>query len=443
MSAEKQQYKQSNITWFLLGALVFSLSSLPGMDFSKTFGSADLSSEDIDAKLNLCLTDKKVKGNKSARCDVGNNQVRATVTAEMTQDPNKVRVRTEVECTVCDEEERTQEEVVDVRDMRAVASRLLKSQVKVIKPKEDAEKQRQKREELCLERDGKALKGDAVLKCRVERLTSMNEEDRDEYYNQYIKDEIQRLMATDRPKAAALLRLLGKELNLNCSALPRYNASSTFGSPQNMSNPFAPMSGGSLFGQSTSTRDELTSTEYIKNSVCDYWAYGSYRDRLETLTGMINHPNVDRKQVADAIRGLKAGWGSYFQSRGIALQNDWSDLGANLLTDLRDDNRLFEDRYKQVIDQHKDLLEPRYAGPNGTSTTGLIRDGRGARGGYVQPTNSPGGTPVTSLNGGNRVMPAPNAPNYRPQPNGTSFGGAPRMGAPVGTPGMPAQPIRR
>lgn len=462
--ATKTNIKKHTAGAALLVAVLGSMSGLPGIQ--GVVQSADLFSRS-PLYLNNCPVEDQIGENGISECRVVNaNKVSANVTVEKVvrqegrpQDPDmqgrpapgrvteRYKVTSTLEADFCTDGECSMERTVGtLEEAIRLGKEFSNKLARDAKARIAAEKARQARIDKCeMDEEGNEITQEPkILKCLTEKLKGMDPEQAAEFYADNLKERIQRLLqsnsSNDRALGMGALGQLGKDMNINCQTRPGLNLNGQgqngyLVDRNNLLNPqMNPMRPPSTAGTRPGAERDL-----ITESACDMWAFGSYNNNVEYLQSSALHPNANRPAIKQALQVLQAGWGRYFQQRGMALAAD--PLGLNgmssaLSTDQTENNNLLAANMKAIVDKHKDLLEPTQV-----QASTLNRDGRGARGGVVPHNPSGPGAPS--------VTPWPTAPGVpqgragmqAPPAAQGQFRGAPAMGTPVGGPGAP--PLRR
>lgn len=262
------------------------------------------------------------------------------------------------------------------------------------------ERQKQDSEERCLTRDGEKLTGKDRMECRIDRMSSMDDEKSSEYFHKYLKDDLQAMLQSNNPQdQATAMQLLNK-----------VNTEST--------------------------------NEVVKASVRDLAAYGQYNQKQNEMLSQITsmQPNDPRRREAlQALGTMKQQWGSYFQSRGLEVNNINSQVADSLIQsmmsqDLSEYQRELDSRYNAIVEQHR-VTSP---GVNGTNAMapGTGRLSRGMVTGYA---GAPGSVTTPMMPNQQQPMfpqqqrpPGMNGLPTSPQMGGARPGfGKPLMGTPV------------
>lgn len=353
---------------FLFGAVLFSLSALPGIHKTEKVYSANLSS-------NCQLGD--LKDGEEAICDVVIKGRRASaIFTKSDKDPNKMNMRTEVECRAgCDEGKRE----VSVRNglaknvssLQQIANSTLAADAAKVeaeeadaKKKEVADKEEEKLKELCYKNaDGVKFETQAeILDCRVGKLSGKTDAEKKAYYKAHIREKLMELLTStklsDRSAAREIVNKLGVSNGIECRRMSM---------PQGFQNNLINM--GNLQFRAT---EAVSDRGYIQESACDMLAYSAYSQNLETIKGNFdfaaaNHISANDPRVLQTLQFAQAQegtWGQYFRQRGFELrQPSAGPDGSGLFNNVDRFNSFYSSNYDAIIRAHSALLNP-----NGTAT---------------------------------------------------------------------------
>lgn len=433
---------------FLLATILFNLSSLPGSNSEVATQSTDLMSV-----LLQCDLEGTVEANGAAECGdiekdgmTGRITVKEVVPEEGSANANRGKryvITSELECDTCPEGiSSTSKTTSNLKDISNLAERLMKDQTKIANEQKREEEERLARIEACEEdEDGKEIKPKKQLECRVDRMSAMNGEEAEDYYDDYLKEELQSLLQSDakndRLAAISLLAKLGKDLKLACPTRPGLQLDGR--NPLLSQATLSPMMS-TDFGR---VRERELSRSYVKESVCDLWAFGTYNHNVEFLQSIAPFANeAEMPVIKHALESLHSGWGVYFKQRGMQIHADPTGMfgrGDSLFSDLKYNSEALEKGLEAIKAQHQALL----------GATTLIQPqvpqaapaaGRLARGGLP---NAPGIAPGTATT---QQQPWPQTPNGTaapatntssrmvPMDNNKGPFKIPQFGEPVGTP---------
>lgn len=407
-------YKATVLT--MMGALMFTLSSLPGLDTKPTEESSDLSS--ISNQFRSCDIEGQIAADGNADCNAmskssdkfsGNVHIEKIAATEKTEASYTVTGEFSIACKSCEEGIRSQPIEMTAKDL-AEAKQFISEQIVSLSEETKLEEKRA----TCKvdEFDEEMSKADQ-LQCHMDKMSVMEERDARRYYDKWIKGPLSDLAKSENAQDAALAASLAAELNdkmeVNCASVQAQVQQASMMAANQPFNPYvAPQAAKS------------TPTDYIKESTCDIMAMGNYNRQLLGLGAQLKGPNS--QMAAQQITALQNQWSGYFTARGLVLNSPTMtqinlDAGS-LMTQVTDFQKGLDENYAVIQERHKSLL-------------GLSDSGAGGNGSSIDPRLlRGGGTPVT----GSEPWPG----NGSGQQPSTTGGGAPaimapRMGTNVGS----------
>lgn len=426
-------YKATVLT--MMGALMFTLSSLPGLDTKPTEESSDLSS--TTSQIKSCKIGEQIAADqsgaeRSATCNVestGSSKISGEVviqevkttektegtdTTEATYISYKVSGTLNIDCEQCDGGvssqplEMTANSIVDVE-------RKIRDQIKELAKQTKLE---EKRATCQINEFDEEMSKDEQLQCHMDKMIVMEDRDARKYYDKWIKGPLSDLAKSENAQEATLAASLAAQLNekmeVNCDSV---QAQVRQASMMAVNQPFNPY----VAPQATKS----TPTDYIKESTCDIMALGNYNRQLQVLGAQLAGPNS--QMVAQQITALQNQWSGYFTARGLVLKSTMTQINldaGSLTTQASDFLRVLNENNAAILASHKALLgisDTSALGGNGTAT-----DPRMLRG---------GGTPVTGGEQPSVLSPFPNGAGQQPSTTGggaPAVFAAPKLGAPVG-----------
>lgn len=388
----------------MMSALMFTLSSLPGLGTKAIEESSDLSS--VSNQFRSCDIEGQIAADGNADCNAistgsnkfsGNVHIEKVAATETTEASYTITGEFSITCKACDEGVRSQPLDMTVKNIAEARQKLAEQATTLSEETKLAEQ----RATCKLDEYDEEMSKAEQLQCHMDKMVVMDERDARKYYDKWIKGPLSDLAKSDNAQDAALAASLAAELNgkmeVNCSSVMAQVQQAGMIANQ----PFNP------YAAPTATKS--TPTDYIKESTCDIMAMGNYNRQLLGLGAQLKGPNS--QVAAQQITNLQNQWGGYFTARGLVLNSPTMtqinlDAGS-LMTQINDFQKGLAENFAAIQERHKNLLEGNGANTSGTTSPAV--DPRLLRG---------GGTPVTGLE----------------QPNGNPPAVlAPKMGSPVGS----------
>lgn len=454
---------------FLVGALMFSLSSLPGVESDVEMFSEDLSSTSAKAQIRNCDIEgqlernKDEKGNSRATCEISVNkkthgslviikELDEKTKKEITDISAEIRTEGKADCLTGDCDVSTSNQKKHYTRLANLGNTVeafwFESEKDLKAQKAEKEKKRELVEN-CVEKleDGEYVKlaGKEIESCKLDRLAELQEINPDkaaEYYSKHFRGKIKEMLegctpeqarldytcATKREQGVALLRKIGGKLDFDCPAMPKIN-------PGQFAAANTGFSASLRAGQDSSDDDSaLPASNQIKDSACDMYQFSNYTKALDILEQTPNiHPTVKQQSLAN----LKNNWGNYYKARGYQVASDVNSalfgIGDQMSMDLASFNQRMQQGFAAIDARHEDLLKPQVVRPGQQQVADA--GGRGGRGSFGPTTTTTGNT-ATSLNPQSRVgAPAnPGARNVLPMANTAGRAGfMPVKDRPAGT----------
>ncbi len=341
----------------LLGALIFTLSAIPGVNSEVEVGSISLSSD--CATLGVTLD-----GAESAECQVqagtGGQRVRAKKLVkpkELGQAAERTVVELETEaqavCATCVNGVRSSPvkvtvEIADVPNLKTIAERIVQESTRKLAADIKADTERAARVEKCEEDElGNKMEGmSAIMECRVNKLKGMDRRKAEAYFDKHIRKQLQdmisgtdgqdpALRAGNRAAASELVATL-KE-NLGESAYLKASVAEI-----------------QRFGQAHVIADAILA----KQAQVAAMPAGS-RERLilqQEIVQLSGQFNADR---------------TYFASRGVQIAPQLSGIiEASQVTNLQADLDAYQRSLDAVANQHR-----QYVGNRTPITPGATQSG--------------------------------------------------------------------
>jgi hypothetical protein len=413
----------------MLLALSFTVSSLPGIG---SFETSELSS--VSNQIRSCDIEGQIKADGTASCNAissgsnkfeGHVEIQKVVATEGTEASYTVTGEFSIKCTSCDEGVRSAPLDLTASTL-AEARQYLNEQAARLKEEND----RAEKVALCKidPETEETFTTSEQLECHIDKMATMEEKAARRYYEKHIKGKLSELAQSGNAQDAQLAAHLAGKLHENMGVDCQKTMMQQMQAAQMTANaPFNPFAG----GQGASIQS--TPTDYIRDSSCDIKAMGNYNATLLALGAQLKGPNA--QAAAAKIQGLQQQWGTYFDSRGMVLNNPTmmqinTDAGV-LMTQINDFQKTLADNYAKIQERHANLLQGNQT--DGTAPKLNTGDGRLLRGGLQYDTGvNPTGTIDTGNNNG-AVLPMPGAVNQQKLGTQAPAVLAPRMGSPVGS----------
>ena len=388
----------------LLGALIFTLSSIPGVNSEVEIGTISMSSTSDCQTLGTTL-----HGNENAECNVeatnttggqtfqGRVRAKKVVTGptqelgQAAPTPGKTVVELETEaqapCITCTTGVRTGRkvkvtvEVSEVPNLKAIAERIVQESARTLAADIKADADRLARVEKCEEDEqGQKIEGlNQIMECRVNKLKGMDQRKAEAYFDKHIRKQLQDMISGTEGQDAAI------------RAGNRASASELVATlKENMGNSVylrASIAEIQRFGQAHQNADIIIAKQALLATL----PAGS-RERL-TLQNEIT-------TLARQFNGDRA----YFASRGVTISSQLTgQIEADQISTLTADLDAYQKSLDAVANQHRQLL-------NGTNriTPGPVQPGVLS---YGTDPRSRLGAPATSYT---QMPGAPTAPGARP-----------------------------
>ncbi len=403
----------------LLGALIFTLSSIPGVHSEVEIGTVTMSSTSDCHTLGTTLY-----GSENAECNVeataatgsqtfqGRVRAKKVITPETQQlgqavpTPARTVVELETEaqapCITCTTGVRTGRkvkitvEVSEVPNLKAIAERIVQESARTLAAEIQADAARLARVEKCEEDEqGQKIEGmNQVMECRVNKLKGMDQRKAEAYFDRHIRKQLQDMIAGTEGQDAAI------------RAGNRAAASELVASlKENMGNSVylkASITEIQRFGQAHVNADAIIAKQALLATL----PAGS-RERL-TLQNEIT-------VLARQFNGDRA----YFASRGVQISSQLAgQIESGQISSLTADIDAYQRSLDAVANNHRQLLN------NGTNriTPGPVVPGVLS---YGTDPRSRLGAPATSY------TQMPGAPGAAARPGLPGQVQQPRLGAPA------------
>lgn len=420
----------------LFGALMFTLSSLPGLNQAVQTESAEFSS--VSSQISDCDISGQLKAKGEAHCRVSqNSKTHGTVTVTKKLDENSqkemILLSSEVSiegvsgCTDCVTTlSKQRKHFGSLVDVASATNQLFLATSKEAAAKKAKRAAHLVRVENCEERE--MAEGDEEAEkitsarereeCKLDRLAALKDTDAekaDQYYDKHFRGQLKELLEgcrTDLPqpcdpaarrKAEALLQKLSTKLDFACANTPSVNPNQARASALQFSTLQPGM-------DKDSVSDDGPAKSSIKDSACDFHQFSNYTKAIDMIkTDTTTHP-MDKQNL---LRNLKANWGGHFQSRGLQLAEDVNanlfGIGDQMSIDLQAQNQRMMMGFDAIEKFHKDTMDATRNMNGAANSQQQQRFGRDARGGFG-PRTAPTGTASTGLS----PQAAMNAPSSRP-----------------------------
>ncbi len=418
---------------FLIGALFFSMSSLPGFHKNSEVQTMDLLSIDCD------IVGKLKKDGKAECLGLRMNKVEGTLQVEKIDNDSESVVITAgvTNCEICDDGVRKISRTVKTKDLQKVSEALFVQIAKETEQDNVKAKKLARAQELCFKNsEGEEItKLTEQIKCRIGKMSEMDEEKAAKYYRENVKDKLQELMTSENPEermsGRSLVNSMGREMNISCK--PR-------SMPAGMNNPFV----NPITSNFSSKSEEMSGRTFVEESACDMLAFSVHSQNLENMSAALKMPNANRPALLQAMSGQQAIWGNYFQNRGLQLKTPANGFAGDVLfTDVYQNDHAIKANYDEIIKAHQGFLNT----ANPSAQAAVANNGRLLRGGIANAPGLASGTVSTQL-GARQPWPATaqtpaqaqalaaqqrmGVQSVTPAANKTvPFAGAPKMGQPV------------
>ncbi len=298
---------------FGFGVVLMNLSHLPGLN--SEIGTTDLLSIDCDI-------DGKIESEGTSTCNVEKNKVRGQFTIRKVETQGaspaakpvvKYEVESKPEGEFCADNSCSMKRsgLNTLAEAKEISKQLAKAMLDAVIKRRAEEKARKEKIAKCqMTEDGEDItKERDVLKCLNEKLADLSGEQAEDFYNDNIRDRLQALLQSksigDRALAMEALQGVGASQKINCAARPGMQA--TQNQYLNQPNLNAMMS--SMHPVSLAGTPKSKERNFIAESACDLWAFGTYNHNMEFLSFAATVPGQNLAAIVQAKNALQSGWG--------------------------------------------------------------------------------------------------------------------------------------